>query len=426
MRKVIRKKRRRQRKFYQLVFAGIFGALLLALAGVLIFSDSQKNQNASTILSKLASYQQKDGFLSDDLTSKSLSALTDEVKAKKSDLYASDVTKITEKITALKMDLDLQTQVNALFEKPVLTQKGVSQEAIKNDLTQAAVVAIKLSALTEKNKWATGVTSSISDAKSQLTEIASLRTSISTVQATPTQSAIDQLKVEVAKIKNAALAKSLTDQLTTLEDSLALKQKYADKKYIALTFDDGPNGATTPSILKTLKAEGVQGTFFVLGQQAQSYPNIVKQAAADGNEVSSHTWDHKDLTTLTAAQQKQEITSAQNLIEKLTGKHVPFFRPPYGNFNAATKSATNNALIYWGIDTNDWRYSTAAPVVQNALTAAHSGAILLMHDIHPVDVDALPQIIEGLKKQGYSFVTVSQLIEIQNGSITPGHVYYGN
>lgn len=237
--------------------------------------------------------------------------------------------------------------------------------------------------------------------------------------------ATDKAKLEqTLKADKELLAKNKAAAAAKAEAAKVAKETQ-NAKLIALTFDDGPNPTTTPQLLQTLKAKGVVATFFALGNAAQANPDLIKQEAAQGNEVASHTWDHKDLQSLSPAAAKQEIESAHNLIDKLTGQTVNLFRPPYGSYNKTTLSLTNLSAVNWSVDTNDWRYNSSAPVVQNALAAAHPGAIILMHDIHPWSVAAVPQIIDSLKAQGYRFVTVSKLLEARAGGAQPGQVYFG-
>lgn len=217
----------------------------------------------------------------------------------------------------------------------------------------------------------------------------------------------------------------LTERQKEAERITSIQNHYANKKLVALTFDDGPNPNTTPQLLKTLTYAQVPATFFALGKQAQAYPKIIKEEAERGNEVASHTWDHKDLVTLSPDQQKEEIESANKLINQITGKDVTLFRPPYGSYNKTVLSQTNLSAVNWSVDTNDWRYHTSAPVVQNVLTYAHDGAIILMHDIHQWSVDAVPEIIQDLKAQGYTFVTVSTLLDIQDDGAKPHQIYFG-
>lgn len=218
---------------------------------------------------------------------------------------------------------------------------------------------------------------------------------------------------------------ALSHQIKIAQKRLALQKKLKDKKLIALTFDDGPSPLTTPQLLKTLRQEAVPATFFALGSQAKCYPKLIKEENDLGNEVASHTWDHKNLVTLSPQDEKQEIESANHLINKLTGKQVSLFRPPYGSYNDTVLAQTNLSAVNWTVDTNDWRYRTSEPVVANALTYAHDGAIILMHDIHQWSVEAVPQIIQKLKAQGYTFVTVSTLLEVQDGGAKAHQVYFG-
>lgn len=140
--------------------------------------------------------------------------------------------------------------------------------------------------------------------------------------------------------------------------------------------------------------------------------------------MGSHTWDHEDLLTCTPKEQKEEIERASNLIGQISGQKQTLFRPPYGNFNKEILSLTNLSAINWSVDTSDWRYSSSDPVVQNVLAYAHEGAIILLHDIHSWSVDAVPEIINELKKENYKFVTVSELLK-KEGGIKKQQVYYG-
>lgn len=103
------------------------------------------------------------------------------------------------------------------------------------------------------------------------------------------------------------------------------------QKTIALSFDDGPNGTTTPKLLKILKDQQIHGTFFALGQNIQLYPEVVKQAVMDGNEVGNHSYDHQDLTRLSLESVESELKKTDEEIKKVTGKTAAFVRPPYGS-----------------------------------------------------------------------------------------------
>lgn len=217
-------------------------------------------------------------------------------------------------------------------------------------------------------------------------------------------------------------------QFSTILNDFEMKYKnqYKGKKLIALTFDDGPNPITTPQLLEILESKKVPATFFALGENAQKYPDIIKQEAKNGHEVASHTWDHKDLQMLSVEDQKKEILNANQLVNKITGQDISLYRPPYGSYNDNILKITPLTIVNWSVDTNDWRYNTSEPVIENALNYAYDGSIILMHDIHPWSIKAVPQIIDGLQQKGYTFVTVTSLIEIYNDKLKPQSVYFDN
>ena len=283
------------------------------------------------------------------------------------------------------------------------------------------------------------LTPKLEQLETYMTSVKAAQTALTDYQTAKTDASYQKVTTSINNLK----ASSLKDQKASLENELgkvkvqvdnekaaaeakALTEKYKDKKIVALTFDDGPNPETTPMLLQELKAADVHATFFALGKNAQANQSIIKQEAAQGNVVASHTWDHKDLVTLTAAQQKQEIMSAHDLINKITGQDVNIYRPPYGAYNKTTLAATPLSPIIWGVDTEDWKLvGNTAGVVQNAVTHAHDGAIILIHDIHPWSVAAVPQIISQLKAKGFTFVTVPELLGAREGGIKAQTAYTG-
>jgi peptidoglycan/xylan/chitin deacetylase (PgdA/CDA1 family) len=193
-------------------------------------------------------------------------------------------------------------------------------------------------------------------------------------------------------------------------------------KCIALTFDDGP-GPYTQKLLGYLRGAGVHATFFMLGSQVEAYPKVASAVAAAGNEIGVHTWDHRDLTRLTPSQIDREIGSTVRIIRKDTGVSPRLLRPPYGAMNARVHTAARRAglaLALWDVDTLDWRTRSTTKTVAAAVRGAHRGSIILVHDIHPTTVAAVPAIIRKLGAKGYTFVTVSQLL----GRTKPGQKYF--
>lgn len=190
---------------------------------------------------------------------------------------------------------------------------------------------------------------------------------------------------------------------------------------VALTFDDGP-GPYTERLLDELDAGHATATFFLVGEQAQTYEAEVRRESSEGFEIGNHTWDHKDLTTLSPADATAEISRTADLIEQLTGTRPALLRPPYGAHNPAVDALVGSPEILWSVDTIDWRDRDATIVETRAVLGAKPGAIILMHDIHPTTVDAVPTIIQSLREAGYTFVTVSTLLAAR--TLEPGATYF--
>ena len=192
-------------------------------------------------------------------------------------------------------------------------------------------------------------------------------------------------------------------------------------KCIALTFDDGP-GIYTAGLLDTLERAGAKGTFFVIGSKVNTQPGVLRRMQANGHQIGSHSWSHPLLTQLGPEGVQAEIRSTSDAIAKVTGQRPILMRPPYGGFNQPVLDelrAQGMASILWSVDTRDWADRNSSIVCSRAVAGAAPGAIILMHDIHPTSVDAVPCILDSLKQQGYQFVTVSTLL----GKTEPGVKY---
>ncbi len=225
------------------------------------------------------------------------------------------------------------------------------------------------------------------------------------------------------KVRAAVLAQGRENHSTpsasaTPAPSAASRTNCAVAKCIALTFDDGP-GPYTPQILDTLEAKKAKATFFMLGPAAQSQPDIVRRMAALGMDLGDHSWSHPQFTLLSPNEVKREVRSQADVIQRLTGRRPMGVRPPYGAFDQSTPHE-GFPFILWDVDTEDWKNRDAAITTRRAVEGAHRGAIVLMHDIHPSTAKALPGIIDQLKSQGYTLVTVSDLIP----QLSPGSAYY--
>jgi peptidoglycan/xylan/chitin deacetylase (PgdA/CDA1 family) len=192
---------------------------------------------------------------------------------------------------------------------------------------------------------------------------------------------------------------------------------------VALTFDAGANADAVPSILATLRRDGVPATFFLTGNFVRDFPAAARSIAAAGFRIGDHTITHPYLTQLSDSAVEHEITGAAQQIISVTGQNpAPLFRFPYGDADARTIAIANRAgfvPVRWTLDTLGWEgtagHISASVVVSRVLAAARPGEIVLMHvgsnpDDHTTfDADSLPQVISGLRALGYSFVTLDAL-----------------
>lgn len=194
----------------------------------------------------------------------------------------------------------------------------------------------------------------------------------------------------------------------------------AQDKKVALTFDDGPENVWTPKILEILKEKHVKATFFVIGKQAQAYPDMLRKIDAEGHIIGNHTMDHADLTKLNAPAVTKEIAECAAVINNIIGKTPKLVRPPFGFHNEIVDTviySRKNMIILWSLDTDDWQGLDSATVQDRVLPKMKNGFIVLQHDgVNPHlggSLEALSVMIEKLEKQGYTFVTIPELLEIQ-------------
>ena len=186
--------------------------------------------------------------------------------------------------------------------------------------------------------------------------------------------------------------------------------KPAKDKKIALTFDDGPHPKVTKQILKTLEKYEAKATFFVVGQEVKEHPEILKAVYNAGHEIGNHTFNHEKLTALSTKEIKQQIQATDTLIKSTIGQRATVFRPPYGSYDKTITDQLNVPNVLWTIDTLDWKHRDPKKTVQAVKERAKNGSIILMHDIHQTTADALDEVLATLQKQGYEFVTVSELL----------------
>ncbi|MER2117710.1 MAG: polysaccharide deacetylase family protein, partial [Enterococcus casseliflavus] len=185
-------------------------------------------------------------------------------------------------------------------------------------------------------------------------------------------------------------------------DQLKEQQAMLDenKKYVALTFDDGPNDTSTLDLLKILKDNDVKATFFELGQMVDRYPEVAKKVHEEGHEIASHSYSHPQLNTLSPEEVKAEITKTDKAIYQATGVLPKNLRPPYGAIDQQSAQAAGKSIIQWSVDTEDWKLKDPNKILKVVQNNVYDGSIILLHDIHPKSVQAVPGIIQTMKEQG--------------------------
>lgn len=188
----------------------------------------------------------------------------------------------------------------------------------------------------------------------------------------------------------------------------ALKPIYSvGKGQVAITIDDGPT-KYTEELLKVLKEQNTHVTFFFIGQNAAAFPQSVTEAVYEGHEVGYHSDTHPHMSQMTYDAQENEFNSGLNKLIKFDKHPVTLFRPPYGAYNNDTKLVTEEhhmQMVLWNEDPKDWATTDPSKVVKSVLAQVQSGSIIVMHD-HPSTIAALPDIIKGIRKKGYTLVTV--------------------
>ena len=195
-------------------------------------------------------------------------------------------------------------------------------------------------------------------------------------------------------------------------------------KCVALTFDAGPS-KYTPKLLDELKAQGAHATFFMLGKNhVMKYPDTVRRLVAEGNEPANHTWTHQILTEIDPAEARREIELTEDAVERISGRRPVLMRPPQGRTDDAVSEICADlgvAQVLWSVTAKDYSTDDSALIQKRVLDQVKPDGIILLHDIYPGTVPAVPGILTELKKRGYTVVTVSELLS--PAAPEPGKVY---
>ena len=209
------------------------------------------------------------------------------------------------------------------------------------------------------------------------------------------------------------------------EGMIASGGRYIDptKPMVALTFDDGPYAPVGNRIMDSLEQHNGRATFFVVGSRVPSYQAEIKRMHNNGHEIGNHTYEHKYLNKLNAAQIRSQIDRCNQTVAAVTGEAPALVRLPGGNKNNTVLANINQPIIMWNIDTLDWKTRNAASSVQKVLGSVKDGDIVLMHELYTASGDAAVTLIPALTERGYQLVTVSELARFRGGLSNKG-VYY--
>jgi peptidoglycan/xylan/chitin deacetylase (PgdA/CDA1 family) len=174
---------------------------------------------------------------------------------------------------------------------------------------------------------------------------------------------------------------------------------------VALTFDDGPNPNTTPQILDILKKNNVKATFFVIGKNAERYPEIIKRIMDEGHLIGNHSYSHIDFSRSSDAAIREEITKTQEIIKNASGVTPHFYRMPYGSGGQRVVNLLQPLKsVLWNVDSEDWKLRNTNKILDQVARTMKPQSVILFHDIYPTTVESVNILIPALKQKGYNFV----------------------
>jgi len=202
----------------------------------------------------------------------------------------------------------------------------------------------------------------------------------------------------------------------TMKHSEPIYQGDSDKKRIALICNVVWGEEHLPDMLETLKENEAKMTFFIGGQWAEKFPNLVKKINKEGHDIGNHGYAHLHPNQISTSKNLDEIKKTEDILYDLIGERTNLFHPPYREINSEVARAVSEKeykTIMSSVDTIDWERPPAEVIIDRVITKAHNGAIVLMHPTQPTK-EALGDIIIKLKEQGYEIVTISQLLSDEN------------
>lgn len=179
---------------------------------------------------------------------------------------------------------------------------------------------------------------------------------------------------------------------------------------IAITFDDGPHPSYTAQLLDGLKERGVVATFFVTGEHAQLHPEIIRRMQEEGHLIGNHTYSHIQLTKTNREVFKEELVKTNEILKNITGQEVQYVRPPYGSWDKSFEKELNMFPVLWTVDPLDWCSKNVNCITEKIVNKVEENDIILMHDYYETSVTAALKVIDELQEEGYTFVTVEEIL----------------
>lgn len=191
------------------------------------------------------------------------------------------------------------------------------------------------------------------------------------------------------------------------------------KKAIAITFDDGPS-EYTQALVEGLNERGARATFFMVGSNVSQYPDTVALMASSGHQIGNHTFNHTDIASAGLSAAQDEISKTDDAIAAACGQRSTAFRPPYGSFTDEIAKKIDKTFTIWSLDTLDWKVRDAGRIKNTIVSQSRDGSIILLHDLYKTSVDGALAAIDELQGEGFTFVTVDELMTRYGYPINPG------
>lgn len=196
-----------------------------------------------------------------------------------------------------------------------------------------------------------------------------------------------------------------------------------NKKAVALTFDDGPNGARTNKILDILEQNKAHATFFMVGNRMEAGKETILNVLNKGNEIGSHSYNHKNMKRMKLEDIISGEEKTKEIYYNIAGKEFIYTRPPYGNITEKIKEALPTIFINWNLDTEDWLHRNKDHIVNYVMDNVTDGDIILMHDTYDSTVEAVEELLPKLYKEGYQVVSISELANLKGKTLEKNQVY---